>query len=51
MDGGASYPFMRVTAEALAEAMPHGEHRTLDGQTHEVAPDAIAPVLVDYFCR
>jgi hypothetical protein len=49
MDGGESYPFMHVTAVALANAMPTGQHRTLEGQTHEVAPEAIAPVSVEFF--
>jgi pimeloyl-ACP methyl ester carboxylesterase len=50
MDGGATpYPFMHVTAVALANAMPHARHRTLEGQTHEVAAEAIAPVLVEFF--
>lgn len=49
MDGGASYPFMHKTAEALANAMPYGQHRTLEGQTHEVAPEVMAPVLVEFF--
>jgi len=49
MDGGASYPFMHVTALALAKAMPHAEHRTLEEQTHEVAPQALAPVLEEFF--
>jgi pimeloyl-ACP methyl ester carboxylesterase len=51
MDGGASYPFMHETATALAQAMPHAQHRTLEGQTHEVTPEAIAPVLVEFFTR
>ena len=49
MDGGASYPFMHVTALALVKAMPHAQHRTLEGQTHEVAPQVLAPVLVEFF--
>jgi pimeloyl-ACP methyl ester carboxylesterase len=49
MDGGASYPFMHITATALANAMPHAQHRTLEGQTHEVAAEAIAPILVEFF--
>ena len=49
MDGSASYPFMHVTALALAQAMPHAQHRTLEGQTHEVAPQVLAPVLVEFF--
>jgi pimeloyl-ACP methyl ester carboxylesterase len=49
MDGAASYPFMHVAAVALADAMPYGQHRTLEGQTHDVAAEAIAPVLVEFF--
>jgi pimeloyl-ACP methyl ester carboxylesterase len=49
MDGGSSYPFMHVTALALAKAMPHAQHRTLEGQTHEVAPQVLAPVLEEFF--
>jgi pimeloyl-ACP methyl ester carboxylesterase len=49
MDGAASYPFMHTTATALANAIPNAEHRTLEGQTHEVAAEALAPVLVEFF--
>jgi pimeloyl-ACP methyl ester carboxylesterase len=50
MDGGATeWPFMHTTALALAKAIPDAQHRTLDGQTHEVAASALAPVLVECF--
>ena len=50
MDGDATpYPFMHGTALALAHAMPKGQHRTLAGQTHEVAAAALAPVLIEFF--
>jgi pimeloyl-ACP methyl ester carboxylesterase len=49
MDGSASFPFMHTTAVALAKALPNGEHRTLEGQTHEVDAHALAPVLVEFF--
>ena len=48
MDGGASFPFMHTTAIALANAIPHAQHRTLEGQTHEVDSEALAPVLVKF---
>jgi pimeloyl-ACP methyl ester carboxylesterase len=51
MDGSDSYPFMHPTAVALAKAMPHGEHLTLQGQTHEVTPEALTPVLIEFFNR
>jgi pimeloyl-ACP methyl ester carboxylesterase len=49
MDGSQSFPFMYHTAKALAEAMPHGQHRTLTGQTHEVSAEALAPALIEFF--
>jgi pimeloyl-ACP methyl ester carboxylesterase len=50
MDGGATpYPFMRATAMALAAALPKGQHRTLEGQTHEVEAEVLGPVLADFF--
>jgi pimeloyl-ACP methyl ester carboxylesterase len=50
MNGGATpYPFMEVTAVALSKLMPNAQHRVLDGQVHEVEPEGIAPVLVEFF--
>jgi pimeloyl-ACP methyl ester carboxylesterase len=49
MNGAESFPFMYTTAVALAEAMPKGQHRTLEGQTHEVAAETIAPLLIEFF--
>jgi pimeloyl-ACP methyl ester carboxylesterase len=51
IDGGASPPFMHLAAEAAAEALPDARRRTLDGQTHDVAPDALAPVLAGFFAE
>ena len=47
--GDASLPFMPHTARALSKAMPHGRMRMLEGQTHDVNPRILAPVLVDFF--
>lgn len=50
MAGGASeWPIMRDTAEALAKAIPNSTHRVLDGQTHEVSGEVLAPVLIEFF--
>nr|MBA3871356.1 alpha/beta hydrolase [Anaerolineae bacterium] len=49
LDGSDSYPFMHTAAVALSKLMPHGEQSTLQGQTHEVAPEALAPVLIEFF--
>lgn len=49
ISGGASPGWLRATARAVADAVPRARHRTLTGQTHEVAPQVLAPVLVDFF--
>lgn len=49
LDGGASDPFMHITALALAKAIPHAQQCTLEGQTHEVSAEVLAPVLADFF--
>ena len=49
MNGGAGFPFMRDTAEALSKAIPHAQHRILEGQRHDVSNDVLAPVLIEFF--
>lgn len=52
MDGGANFqmlPFMHASAIALARAIPHAQQRTLEGQTHDVKAEVLAPVLVEFF--
>lgn len=49
MDGGASPAFMHNAAQATSHALPNGQRRTLEGQTHDVAPQVLAPVLVEFF--
>ncbi len=52
MDGGANFqmmPFMHDTAAALAKAIPHAQQKTLEGQTHDVNPEVIAPGLIAFF--
>jgi len=49
MNGGAGAPFMAATARTLSELLPQGQLRVLDGQTHDVQPEALAPVLRDFF--
>jgi pimeloyl-ACP methyl ester carboxylesterase len=51
MDGGASIdvmPFMRASAEALTQAIPNAQHRTLEGQGHDVDAKALAPALAAF---
>ena len=49
MAGDASLPFMPDAARALSQAIPGGKLRTLAGQTHEVNPGVLAPVLAEFF--
>jgi pimeloyl-ACP methyl ester carboxylesterase len=49
LDGGASPQWMRNAAQTLADRLPNAQRRTLEGQTHQVAPEALAPVLVEFF--
>ncbi|MEV7421800.1 MULTISPECIES: alpha/beta fold hydrolase [unclassified Streptomyces] len=49
VDGGASPAALRDAARATARSLPRGRHRTLTGQTHEVAPHVLAPVLEEFF--
>jgi pimeloyl-ACP methyl ester carboxylesterase len=47
--GGASFPFMPDTAQALGKAIPHAQVRILEGQTHNVDSGVLAPVLMEFF--
>ena len=51
IDGGASFPWIRKTAQAVADVIPEAQRRTLEGQTHNVAAEAIAPVLEECFAE
>ncbi|MFI1166810.1 alpha/beta fold hydrolase [Streptomyces sp. NPDC020801] len=47
--GGASPGWLREAAKAVASAAPQGAYRTLEGQSHAVEPEALAPVLAEFF--
>ncbi|NGN64606.1 alpha/beta hydrolase [Streptomyces sp. A7024] len=46
--GGASPPFFLDTARRLAELLPDGRLRVLDGQDHAAAPDVVAPAVAEF---
>ncbi len=46
--GGASAPFMQAAATALAEALPHGRAEIIPGQTHDIVPSAIGPLMTEF---
>jgi pimeloyl-ACP methyl ester carboxylesterase len=47
--GGASPAWMQQAARAVADAAPDARYGLLEGQTHEVAAEALAPVLIGFF--
>jgi alpha-beta hydrolase superfamily lysophospholipase len=49
IDGGASPDWMHNAAQATAAALRDAQQRTLEGQGHEVSPEAVAPVLEEFF--
>jgi hypothetical protein len=49
MDGGKSPRPMRNAVRALAGVLADAEYRTLEGQTHIVKAEALAPVLKEFF--
>ncbi len=48
MDGGTS-PWLSQSAQAVADTLPHAQRQTIAGQPHNVADEAMAPVLVAFF--
>jgi pimeloyl-ACP methyl ester carboxylesterase len=49
INGSASFPFMPETADAVAKHVAGAQRATLDGQQHNVAAEALAPVLNTFF--
>jgi pimeloyl-ACP methyl ester carboxylesterase len=49
IDGEKSPEVMRHAAQSLAEALPAGRYRTLEGQGHDIVPAVVAPVLEEFF--
>ncbi|MGW2305112.1 alpha/beta fold hydrolase [Streptomyces sp. NPDC001809] len=48
VDGGVSPAGTRQAARAVTAALPRARHRTLTGQTHDVSPHVLAPVLEEF---
>ncbi len=50
IDGGASFPFMRATADAIAKILKDkGQRRTLEGQQHNVDGAVLGAALTEFF--
>jgi pimeloyl-ACP methyl ester carboxylesterase len=51
LDGSETGAWSASAAQALAAALPNPRRRTLDGQSHSVAWDVLAPELRTFFTR
>jgi pimeloyl-ACP methyl ester carboxylesterase len=47
--GGESDPFFHRVVQIAADSLPNTQGRILEGQTHEVTSEAVAPLLVEFF--
>ena len=48
MHGSKTDPRLMKAARSVAEAVPHAQHRVLEGQTHNVGPQVLAAALFDF---
>jgi hypothetical protein len=46
--GGKSDEWMQNAQKAIAANLPNAQHRTLDGQNHMVAANAVAPLVKEF---
>jgi pimeloyl-ACP methyl ester carboxylesterase len=46
--GEQSPPYLRAAARAVAQTLPNGQLCSLAGQTHDINPEATAPVMADF---
>lgn len=49
--GGASPEWMTEASQAIADALPHGQLRILDGHEHIVPVEVLTPVLAEFVAR
>jgi pimeloyl-ACP methyl ester carboxylesterase len=49
IDGSESYDFMHSAAQQIVDLLPNAQRRILEGQTHNVDPNVLAPVLLAFF--
>jgi pimeloyl-ACP methyl ester carboxylesterase len=46
--GGKNPPIMLQSAQTLADTLPNAELHTLEGQTHDIIPSVLGPVLAHF---
>jgi pimeloyl-ACP methyl ester carboxylesterase len=48
LHGGASFEFMATSASTVSQAIAGSASRTVEGQTHEVDPAVLAPIIREF---
>ena len=49
LTGSESFDWMDETAKAIVAALPDGQHRMIEGATHDVDANMLGPVLAEFF--
>lgn len=49
LDGEKTLPFIHPAADRLAQLIPNAERKTIPGQSHQAAPEVVAPLLSEFF--
>jgi pimeloyl-ACP methyl ester carboxylesterase len=49
LTGGATFDWVRTSNQELAKYFPNGQYEVVEGQSHDVSPQALAPVLEKFF--
>lgn len=49
LDGEKTLDFIHPTADRLAQLIPNAQRKTIPGQSHQAAPDVVAPLLSEFF--
>jgi pimeloyl-ACP methyl ester carboxylesterase len=49
LSGANSPPVLRDAAQSVADALAAGEHRILADQQHDLVPEVLAPILIEFY--
>jgi pimeloyl-ACP methyl ester carboxylesterase len=49
INGGATFDWLSTSNQAFAKLLPNGQYEVIEGQSHDVSPAALAPVLEKFF--
>jgi pimeloyl-ACP methyl ester carboxylesterase len=49
LSGAETSPWLRGAAQSVADAVAAGEHHVLAGQTHDLVPEVLAPILDEFY--